>query len=171
MNSMWKKINLLPLGLMTMLCCVACSPHDPNQNQQMCISPTKILGGGSFTLSNGSAAYDKHYNRVMKDTITPPSNPMNEVPIRPGTMLFKGVLTLEYFGDELFCSIQADFNDYFLIDTTETYILRLNDPLLKHYAVGDTIVIMAEPMLMQRDYCLTTYRVNPIEAYNKSNYQ
>ena len=99
--------------------------------------------------------------KVMKDTITPPMNPMTEKPIPDNSFHFRGVLCLEYFDGELYCAIRNTRNDYFLADDDCTYLLRLNDPMLKNYVVGDTIVVTARPIKHVNDLSLITYYIQP----------
>ena len=68
----------------------------------------------------------KEKDKVFKDTITPPNNPMNEVPYVPGAFTFKGVLQLEYYGTELYCVVRGVNNNYFLMDNGVNYLFRLD---------------------------------------------
>ncbi len=141
------KINFVLLGSMLLLCLVACSD-----------GPT-FHGDHLWNSNMLSSLSGSDQNKVMKDTITPPSNPMNEKPVPDDTYHFRGVLSLEYFAGELYCVIKSTRNDYFLVNEQRTYLLRLNDPILSKYAVGDTIVVTAQPMKMLRDLSLTTYYI------------
>ena len=125
------------------------------------IEPIESFVGG---LSN--AVQDKDRDRVFRDTITPPNNPMNEVPYVPGTHYFRGVLQLEYFysryGRSLFCVIRStNNNNYFLTDNGSIYLMRLNHPMLEKFAVGDTVVVTATPMMVKDSFSLATYHILP----------
>lgn len=118
--------------------------------------------GNTFVGSSVSGLTHKERHEVMKDTITPPNNPMNERPFLPGTHTFRGVLELKYFEGELFCAIRSvNNNDYFLIDNGASHLFRLNNQLLSDCVVGDTIVVMAEPMKLVDDFSLATYYIQP----------
>ena len=129
---------------------ISCSPVDLYQ-------PSENI----FTLT--SSLQHKDRNVVFKDTITPPNNPMYEVPYIPDAYTFRGVLELEYFKGELYCVIRTLHNDYFLIDDGIKYLMRLDHPQLKNFAVGDTISVSAIPMKLINDYSeeysLATYFV------------
>lgn len=129
----------------------ACSPTGPGI--------TDVYPDQPFNPSWISSLSDKQRDEVFKDTITPPNNPMTEKPLPPGSISIRGKLTLEYFGDELYCAVRSVHNDYFLMDTQCTYLLRLDDPRLAPYAVGDTVVITAQPMRVVDEYALSTYYV------------
>ena len=104
-----KKISLFAQTLLIVLLCVSCSPDIQEAPH---LGPSDSFIGGESTAVN-----DKDRGRVFRDTITPPSNPMNEVPYVPGTHYFRGVLQLEYFGSSLFCAIRStNNNNYFLTD-------------------------------------------------------
>ena len=49
----------------------------------------------------------------------------------------------------------------FMIDNGIKYFYRLDNPLLKNYAVGDTIIVTARPMKLLDDFSLATYYVQP----------
>ena len=117
-----------------------------------------IPNGSDISLSAG-ALTNKEKDKVFKDTITPPNNPMNEVPYVPGAFTFKGVLQLEYYGTELYCVVRGVNNNYFLMDNGVNYLFRLDHPLLSDCCVGDTIVVTAEPMKVQTHFSLATYYV------------
>lgn len=109
-----------------------------------------------------SSVQDEDRERVFRDTITPPSNPMNELPYVPGTFYFRGVLKLEYYNGSLFCAIRSTNNsNYFLTDNGSKYLLRLDCPLLKDFAVGDTLVLTAVPMMLIDSFSLATYHIVP----------
>ena len=137
---------------------IACSPVD-QPSFSTPISPEDYVSGlGSF----GSSTQNKEdRDRILKDTITPPNNPMYEVPYIPGTYAFRGVLQLEYFMGELYCVMRTIHNDYFMIDSGIRYFYRLDNPLLENYAVGDTIIVTAIPMKLLDDFSLATYYVQP----------
>ena len=89
---------------------------------------------------------------------------MNEVPYVPGTHYFRGVLQLEYFNNNrsLFCVIRStNNNNYFLTDNGSIYLMRLNHPMLKEFAVGDTVVVTAMPMMVKDSFSLATYHILP----------
>jgi hypothetical protein len=140
-------------GLALGYCFVACSPIDSREEW-----PLTPLTPEEFNNLAGSVP-NKEREVVFKDTITPPNNPMNEVPYIPGTFRFRGVLGLEEFRGELYCAIRSANNNYFLMDTLYTCFLRLDDPQLKNCVVGDTVEIVAEPMKILGDLSLATYFV------------
>ena len=110
----------------------------------------------SNTLTN------KEHDKVFKDTITPPNNPMTEKPIPNNSFAFRGVLSLEYFKGEYYCAIRSvTGNNYFLINEHVTYLMRLDDPRLANYAVGDTIVVVAIPTKLIDQFSLVTFDVQP----------
>jgi hypothetical protein len=155
MNKNFQKINRLAWVLLIVLLCVSCGPdiHTSFPTPEVLDS---YVGGLS------SAVQKKDRDRVFSDTITPPSNPMNEVPYAPGTFCFRGVLQLEYFDDALFCAIRStNNNNYFLTDNGSIYLLRLNNPMLKDFAVGDTVVVTAVPMMLKDSFSLATYQILP----------
>jgi hypothetical protein len=137
--------------------CIACGPDSHGVVDYL--SPNDFVTGlGSF----GSSTQNKEErDRILKDTITPPNNPMYEVPYIPETFTFRGVLQLEYFMGELYCVMRTMQNDYFMIDNGIKYFYRLDNPLLKNYAVGDTIIVTARPMKLLDDFSLATYYVQP----------
>ena len=152
------RMILFILWFMSIVCIfIACDPGDPHF-----FSPSSPEGfvTGLGSLGN-SVQNNEERNRVLKDTITPPNNPMHEVPYIPGTYAFKGVLQLEYFMGELYCVMRTIHNDYFMIDSGIKYFYRLDNPLLENYAVGDTIIVTAIPMKLLDDFSLATYYVQP----------
>lgn len=153
------RIFLFFLWFMSIVCIfIACDPGDLHFNSPS-ISPEDYVSGlGSF----GSSTQNKEErDRILKDTITPPNNPMYEIPYIPGTYTFRGVLQLEYFMGELYCVMRTIQNDYFMIDNDIKYFYRLDNPLLENYAVGDTIIVTARPMKLLDDFSLATYYVQP----------
>ena len=135
-------------------------------------SPIVDVESLDFYVSSSMNGVEQH--RVFKDTITPPSNPMYEVPYIPGTYTFRGVLQLEYFFGQLFCVVRTANNDYFMIDDGINYIFRLDNPQLKNCVVGDTIMVCAVPMKLlptdaKSEYSLATYYVYPkiVSSNNK----
>jgi hypothetical protein len=149
-----KKISRLVQTLLIVLLCVSCSPDIQEAPH---LGPSDSFIGGESTAVN-----DKDRDRVFRDTITPPSNPMNEVPYMPGSHYFRGVLQLEYFGSSLFCVIRStNSNNYFLADYGSIYFMRLNHPMLKEFAVGDTVVVAAIPMMVKDSLSLATYQIVP----------
>ena len=157
MSGRFKIIFLLAQFLLVVLLC-ACS--DVQQEGFLpSIEPIESFVG---ELSN--AVQNKDRDRVFRDTITPPNNPMNEVPYVPGTHYFRGVLQLEYFNNNrsLFCVIRStNNNNYFLTDNGSIYLMRLNHPLLSEFAVGDTVVVTAKPMMVKDSFSLATYHILP----------
>ena len=154
-----KKISHLAQTLLIVLLCVSCSPDIQLENPHSGVSDS-FIGGAS------TAVDDKDRGRVFRDTITPPSNPMNEVPYVPGTHYFRGVLQLEYFGNSLFCAIRStNSNNYFLTDNGSIYLMRLNHPMLKEFAVGDTVVVTAKPMMVKDSLSLATYHILPNKIF------
>ena len=150
-----KKISLFAQTLLIVLLCVSCGPDIQLENPHSGVSDS-FIGGAS------TAVNDKNRDRVFRDTITPPSNPMNEVPYVPGTHHFRGVLQLEYLAGSLFCAIRStNSNNYFLTDNGSIYLMRLNHPMLKDYAVGDTVVVTAVPMMVKDSFSLATYHILP----------
>lgn len=134
--------------------------------------PVDVKPLNSFASSLSQNSVEQH--RVFKDTITPPSNPMYEVPYIPGTYTFRGVLQLEYFFGQLFCVVRTANNDYFMIDDGINYIFRLDNPQLKNCVVGDTIMVCAVPMKLlptdaKSEYSLATYYVYPKIASSDNN--
>ena len=151
----FKKISRLAQTLLIVLLCVSCGPDIQLENPHSGLSDS-FIGGAS------TAVNDKDRDRVFRDTITPPSNPMNEVPYMPGSHYFRGVLQLEYFGGSLFCAIRStNDNNYFLADYGSIYFMRLNHPMLKEFAVGDTVVVTAKPMMVKDSLSLATYQIVP----------
>ena len=149
------KISLFAQTLFIVLLCVSCGPGIHTDGPHLELSDS-FIGGAS------TAVNDKNRDRVFRDTITPPSNPMNEVPYVPGTHHFRGVLQLEYFGSSLFCAIRStNSNNYFLTDNGSIYLMRLNHPMLKEFAVGDTVVVTAMPMMVKDSLSLATYQISP----------
>ena len=154
-----KKISLFAQTLLIVLLCVSCGPDIHLDGPHLELSDSFI--GGESTAVN-----DKNRDRVFRDTITPPSNPMNEVPYVPGTHHFRGVLQLEYFGSSLFCAIRStNSNNYFLTDNGSIYLMRLNHPMLKEFAVGDTVVVTAMPMMVKDSLSLATYHILPNKIF------
>ena len=153
MNESFMKINRLAQALLIVLLCVGCDVMDPTTENP--ILPDSFVADLSASVNN------KDRDRVFRDTITPPSNPMNEVPYVPGTHHFRGVLQLEYFGGSLFCAIRSTNNNYFLTDNGSIYLMRLNHPMLKEFAVGDTVVVTAMPMMVKDSFSLATYHILP----------
>lgn len=153
------RMILFMLWFMSVACMfIACSPVDQPFNSPSLSPEGFVTGLGSF----GSSTQNKEErDRILKDTITPPSNPMYEVPYIPGTFTFRGVLQLEYFMGELYCVMRAIHNDYFIIDSGIKYFYRLDNPLLENYAVGDTVIVTAKPMKLLDDFSLATYYVQP----------
>ena len=150
----FKKISLFAQTLFIVLLCVSC---DSGIQEAPHLGPSDSFIGGESTAVN-----DKDRDRVFRDTITPPSNPMNEVPYMPGSHYFRGVLQLEYFGGSLFCAIRStNSNNYFLADYGSIYFMRLNHPMLKEFAVGDTVVVAAIPMMVKDSLSLATYQIVP----------
>ena len=150
-----KKISRLAQTLLIVLLCVSCGMGIHTDGPHL--DPSDSFIGGESTAVN-----DKDRGRVFRDTITPPSNPMNEVPYVPGTHYFRGVLQLEYFGSSLFCAIRStNNNNYFLTDKGSIYLMRLNHPMLKEFAVGDTVVVTAMPMMVKDSLSLATYQIVP----------
>ena len=150
-----KKISLFAQTLLIVLLCVSCGPDIHTEGPHLGLLDS-FVGGES------SAVNSKDRDRVFRDTITPPSNPMNEVPYVPGTHYFRGVLQLEYLAGSLFCAIRStNNNNYFLTDDGSIYLMRLNHPMLKEFAVGDTIVVTAMPMMVKDSLSLATYQISP----------
>ena len=152
------RMILFILWFISIVCIfIACDPGDPHF-----FSPSSPEGfvTGLGSLGN-SVQNNEERNRVLKDTITPPNNPMHEVPYIPGTYAFRGVLQLEYFMGELYCVMRTIHNDYFMIDSGIKYFYRLDNPLLENYAVGDTVIVTARPMKLLDDFSLATYYVQP----------
>ena len=158
MSKSFKKISRLAQALFIVLLCAGCAVGGPND-----IAPTLQ---DSFVADLSSSVQNKDRDRVFRDTITPPSNPMNEVPYVPGTHFFRGVLQLEYFGNSLFCAIRStNSNNYFLTDNGSIYLMRLNHPMLKEFAVGDTVVVTAKPMMVKDSLSLATYHILPNKIF------
>ena len=159
MSGRFKIIFLLAQFLLVVLLC-ACSDVQADAPGPSFESIESFVGG----LSN--AVQSKDRDRVFRDTITPPNNPMNEVPYVPGTHYFRGVLQLEYFGSSLFCAIRStNNNNYFLTDNGSIYLMRLNNPLLENVAVGDTIVVTAKPTMLLDSLSLATYHILPNKIF------
>ena len=151
----FKKISLFAQTLLIVLLCVSCGPDIHTDGPHLELSDS-FIGGESTAVNN------KDRDRVFRDTITPPSNPMNEVPYMPGSHYFRGVLQLEYFQGSLFCAIRStNSNNYFLTDNGSIYLMRLNHPMLKEFAVGDTVVVTAMPMMVKDSLSLATYQIVP----------
>ena len=154
-----KKISLFAQTLFIVLLCVSCGPGIHIDGPHLELSDSFIAG-------ESTAVNNKDRDRVFRDTITPPSNPMNEVPYVPGTHYFRGVLQLEYFGSSLFCAIRStNNNNYFLTDNGSIYLMRLNHPMLKEFAVGDTVVVTAMPMMVKDSLSLATYHILPNKIF------
>lgn len=155
----FKKISLFTQTLLIVLLCVSCGPDIQLEGSNLGLSDS-FIGGAS------TAVDDKDRGRVFRDTITPPSNPMNEVPYVPGTHYFRGVLQLEYLAGSLFCAIRStNNNNYFLTDNGSIYLMRLNHPMLKEFAVGDTVVVTAMPMMVKDSLSLATYHILPNKIF------
>lgn len=155
----FKSISRLAQALLIVLLCVSCDVGGPLDD----ITPTSP---GAFIADVSSTVNSKDRGRVFRDTITPPSNPMNEVPYVPGTHFFRGVLQLEYFGSSLFCAIRStNNNNYFLTDNGSIYLMRLNHPLLAEFAVGDTVVVTAKPTMLLDSLSLATYHILPNKIF------
>ena len=153
------RMILFILWFMSIVCIfIACSPGDQHFNSPSLSPEGFVTGLGSF---GSSMQNNEERDRILKDTITPPNNPMHEVPYIPGTYAFRGVLQLEYFMGELYCVMRTIHNDYFMIDSGIKYFYRLDNPLLENYAVGDTIIVTARPMKLLDDFSLATYYVQP----------
>ena len=152
------RMILFILWFMSIVCIfIACDPGDPHF-----FSPSSPEGFVTGLGSLGNSTQNKEErDRILKDTITPPNNPMHEVPYIPGTYAFRGVLQLEYFMGELYCVMRTIHNDYFMIDSGIRYFYRLDNPLLENYAVGDTVIVTAKPMKLLDDFSLATYYVQP----------
>ena len=152
------RMILFIFWFMSIVCIfIACDPGDPHF-----FSPSSPEGFVTGLGSLGNSTQNKEErDRILKDTITPPNNPMYEVPYIPETFTFRGVLQLEYFMGELYCVMRTMRNDYFMIDNGIKYFYRLDNPLLKDYAVGDTIIVTAKPMKLLDDFSLATYYVQP----------
>lgn len=154
------RMILFILWFMSIVCIfIACDPGDQHFNSPS-LSPEDYVSGIGNN-ATGSSQNQEDRDRVLKDTITPPNNPMHEVPYIPGTYAFRGVLQLEYFMGELYCVMRTIHNDYFMIDSGIKYFYRLDNPLLENYAVGDTIIVTARPMKLLDDFSLATYYVQP----------
>ena len=154
-----KKISLFAQTLLIVLLCVSCGPDIHTEGPHLGLLDS-FIGGESTAVNN------KDRDRVFRDTITPPSNPMNEVPYVPGTHHFRGVLQLEYFQGSLFCAIRStNSNNYFLTDNGSIYLMRLNHPMLKEFAVGDTVVVTAMPMMVKDSLSLATYHILPNKIF------
>lgn len=157
MNTSFKRFShFAQVAFIVLLC--ACSDVQADAPGPSFESIESFVGG----LSN--AVQSKDRDRVFRDTITPPNNPMNEVPYVPGTHYFRGVLQLEYFNNNrsLFCVIRStNNNNYFLTDNGSIYLMRLNHPLLSEFAVGDTVVVTAKPMMVKDSFSLATYHILP----------
>lgn len=158
MNTNFKRISRFAQVAFIALLCAGCDVYGPND-----IAPTLQ---DSFVADLSGSVQNKDRDRVFRDTITPPSNPMNEVPYVPGTHYFRGVLQLEYFGSSLFCAIRStNDNNYFLTDNGSIYLMRLNHPLLAEFAVGDTVVVTAKPTMLLDSLSLATYHILPNKIF------
>lgn len=154
MSRIFKNIFRFAQVAFIALLCAGCDVSGPND-----IAPTLQ---DSFIADLSSSVQNKDRDRVFRDTITPPSNPMNEVPYVPGTHHFLGVLQLEYFQGSLFCAIRSmNDNNFLLTDNGSIYLMRLNHPLLAEFAVGDTVVVTAKPMMVKDSFSLATYHILP----------
>lgn len=160
MSGRFKIIFLLAQFLLVVLLCACSDVQEDGFGPSF--EPIESFVGG---LSN--AVQNKDRDRVFRDTITPPNNPMNEVPYVPGTHYFRGVLQLEYFNNRsLFCVIRStNNNNYFLTDNGSIYLMRLNHPLLAEFAVGDTVVVTAKPMMVADSLSLATYHILPNKIF------
>lgn len=155
-------------SLILLFTCTACD----HPNDVLPSPPIVDVESLDFYVSSSMNGVEQH--RVFKDTITPPSNPMYEVPYIPGTYTFRGVLQLEYFFGQLFCVVRTANNDYFMIDDGINYLFRLDNPQLKNCVVGDTIMVCAVPMKLlptdaKSEYSLATYYVYPKIASSDNN--
>ena len=158
MSTNFKRISRFAQVAFIALLCAGCDVYGPND-----IAPTLQ---DSFVADLSGSVQNKDRDRVFRDTITPPSNPMNEVPYVPGTHYFRGVLQLEYFGSSLFCAIRStNDNNYFLTDNGSIYLMRLNHPLLAEFAVGDTVVVTAKPTMLLDSLSLATYHILPNKIF------
>ena len=163
-----KKILKLAICLFVSLLFAACNDVPWVDIYQ----PVDVKPLNSFASSFSQNSEEQH--RVFKDTITPPSNPMYEVPYIPGTYTFRGVLQLERFKGSLYCVVRTMNNDYFLMDDGIMYLFRLDNPQLKDCAVGDTIMVNARPMKLipeasETEYSLATYYVYPQIVSSSNN--
>lgn len=155
MRKNFKGIFRLAQTLLIVLLCVSCGPDIYLEGSHL--KPLDSYIGDASTAVN-----NKDRDRVFRDTITPPSNPMNEVPYVPGAHYFRGVLQLEYLQSSLFCAIRStNNNNYFLTDNGSIYLMRLDHPMLKKLAVGDTVVVTAMPMMVKDSLSLATYHILP----------
>lgn len=148
------KIHFLFLGLWfasIVFMIFSCSPVDP------------FFQTYHFNVKDVSTILtNKECEKVFRDTITPPSNPMYEKPVHYDQFAFRGVLCLEKFKGEYYCAIRSvTDNHYFLINDQVTYMMRLDDPTLVGYAVGDTVVVMAMPIKLIDKFSLITFEVQP----------
>ena len=151
----FSNICCVMLVLLISLLCVACDVD--KQLDAPLIGPYE-----NFIADIATSVTNKERDRIFRDTITPPGNPMNEVPYVPGTYYFRGVLRLEYFRGSLFCVIRSTSNNnYYLTDDGSIYLMRLNNPLLKEFAVGDTLVVTAKPIMLLDSLSLATYHILP----------
>ena len=159
MSGRFKIIFLLAQFLLVVLLCACSDVQEDGFGPSF--EPFESFVGG---LSN--AVQNKDRDRVFRDTITPPNNPMNEVPYVPGTHYFRGVLQLEYFQGSLVCAIRSmNDNNYLLTDNGSIYLMRLNHPLLAEFAVGDTVVVTAMPMMVKDSLSLATYHILPNKIF------
>ena len=159
MSTNFKRISHFVQVAFVALLCAGCGVDSP-------LNDRPFTGSESFVADLSGSVQNKDRDRVFRDTITPPSNPMNEVPYVPGTHFFRGVLQLEYFGSSLFCAIRStNNNNYFLTDNGSIYLMRLNHPLLAEFAVGDTVVVTAKPTMLLDSLSLATYHILPNKIF------
>ena len=159
MSTNFKRISRFAQVAFVALLCAGCGVDSP-------LDERPFTGSESFVADLSGSVQNKDRDRVFRDTITPPSNPMNEVPYVPGTHYFRGVLQLEYFQGSLFCAIcSTNDNNYFLTDNGSIYLMRLNNPLLENVAVGDTIVVTAKPTMLLDSLSLATYHILPNKIF------
>lgn len=159
MNTNFKRISHFVQVAFVALLCAGCGVDQP-------LNEPPFTRSESFVADLSGSVQNKDRDRVFRDTITPPSNPMNEVPYVPGTHYFRGVLQVEYFGSSLFCAIRStNDNNYFLTDNGSIYLMRLNHPLLAEFAVGDTVVVTAKPTMLLDSLSLATYHILPNKIF------
>lgn len=166
---MCRRILKLAICLIVLILFAAC---DDGPRPDIIFDSVDVKPLNSFASGFSQSSAEQH--RVFKDTITPPSNPMYEVPYIPGTYTFRGVLQLEYFRGSLYCVVRTMNNDYFLMDDGIQYLFRLDNPQLKDCVVGDTVMVSAIPMKLILDdskieCSLATYYVYPkiVSSNNK----
>ena len=159
MSTNFKRISRFAQVAFVALLCAGCGVDSP-------LNDRPFTGSESFVADLSGSVQNKDRDRVFRDTITPPSNPMNEVPYVPDAFYFRGVLQLEYFQGSLFCAIRStNDNNYFLTDNGSIYLMRLNHPLLAEFAVGDTVVVTAKPTMLLDSLSLATYHILPNKIF------